>query len=358
MTLLTLKGSVSLQSNDLQKQIGVMTTKIRLNDLLKMYKIDPSVNRDINRSRIPKVVKYIDSYDVEPGIFFPSLVCAYTGDLVKDFNTETLSLEINNYQSLLVIDGQHRIKSLEAYVNNQDFDLVKRKEIMESEFTLQLYFGLDIDDMKNLFADINSNGVKVSMSLITAYDSREIVNILTKELYEISSELQAMGVEFNKSRITRPQSKKFITSARLKKFISILLFGKETLTNKEEQLIKDKYDEMLSFLERFFSVLSNSLPGNPGDSLLFILGHEAVQKSLAKLLNESLLEDNQLNIVSGWIENVEVLRHIDWSVTNKTWYPFLIKSKENTVNECFTIDSKQSNSIYNVLSKEYGEFVY
>lgn len=357
MTILKLKGSISLLNNNPQKQIGIMTTQIKLNDLLKMYRIDQSVNRDINVSRLPKLVKYIDSHDVAPGIFFPSIVCAYTGDLIKDFNKETLKLEISNYNCLLVIDGQHRIKALEAYVNDKKFDFVKRQAIMDSEFTLQLYFGLNQNDMKNLFADINSNSVKVSMSLITAYDSREIVNILTKNLYDVSSALQGIGVEFNKSRITRPQSKVFITSARLKKFISILLFGKAVLTNKEEQLIKDKYDKMLSFLERFFDVLVNNLPDNPGDSLLYILGHEAVQKSLALILHKSIFEDKQLNIVLGWEENVEVLRHIDWSIINSTWNPFLIKIKENTVNECYSIEIKQEKPLLEVLNKEYMELV-
>lgn len=355
MTILKLKGHLALIDSTAQK--ALMTTQIKLKDLLKVYKINQNINRDINYTRIPKLTKYIDGFDVSPGVFFPALVCAYKGNPMQDYNAETSELEISNGVHLVVIDGQHRIKALESYINNPKNDATKKEQVLNSDFTLQLYFGLNEEDMKNLFADINSNSVKVSMSLITSYDSREILNVLTNELYEVSNYLQMIGVEFKKSRISRPKDKDFITSARLKKFLAILLFGKANLSITEEQLLKEKYDNILSFLDRFFYIFTISVPKNPGNALEYVLGHEAVQNSIALVIHQSIYNNKKLELAIDWEDRLEFLKTIDLSITGETWQPYLIKARQNTVNEHFAIDVRHEKAIYNALVRELNELV-
>lgn len=355
MSLVTLHGPLAPLDNS--KERAIMTTQIKLRDLLTVYKLERDVNRDVNGNRLPKLTKYIDGYDMEPGIFFPAIVCAYSGNPLKDFNVNKLELEIPHGENLVVIDGQHRIKALEAYINNARVDFRKRHEVLESDFTLQIYFGLNTKDMKNLFADINSNSVKVSMSLITAYDNREISNIITKETYEISMYLQMIGVEFNKSKISRPQNQEFITSARLKKFISILLFGKPIINNSQENLLKEKYDEILSFLERFFYVFINDLPESPGDVLRYVLGHEAIQNAIALLIHNSIFEGNSLKLKLDWEERIDIFKYLDWSPNNKLWQPFIVKARANSSSEYLTIESRHEKDIYKLLSEELKELI-
>lgn len=355
MTVLKLKGHLALIDNTGQR--ALMTTQIRLRDLLKVYKINQNINRDINYTRIPKLTKYIDGFDVPPGVFFPAMVCAYSGDPLKNYNSETSELEVSSGSHLVVIDGQHRIKSLETYINNPKNDNGKKEEVLNSDFTLQLYFGLSEEDMKSLFADINSNSVKVSMSLITSYDSREILNVLTKELYEVSNYLQMIGVEFKKSRITRPKDKDFTTSARLKKFISIILFGKQNLSIAEERLLKNNYDRVLSFLDKFFYVFTTSVPKNPGNVLEYVLGHEAVQNAVALIIYQSIYNNNKLELAIDWEERLDFLEAIDWSITADIWQSYLIKARMNTVNEHFSIDVRHEKAIFNVLTKELNELI-
>lgn len=349
--MVKLKGTIyPLDSNNNK---GIMTTQIKLSDLLKVYKIDVSINRDINYSRVPKLTKYIDQYDDKPGVFFPSIVCSYSGNPLKDFDKMKQELEISKGSCLIIIDGQHRIKALESYINNKRIAEKRKKYVLASDFTLQVYFGLSKEDMKNLFADINSNSIKVSMSLITAYDSREILNVLTKDLYEISDGLQMLGIEFNKSRIIRPLNTDFMTSVRLKKFLSLLLFGKKILSNKEEKLLKENYDQALSFLERFFYVFANYLPSNPGDVKKYVLGHEAVQNSIAMVLHNEIFTDNNLNTIINWEEALlEVLNNLDWSVNNNIWKLYLIKARKNSANEFYSIDIKDEHKILDLLMKE------
>ncbi|WP_311079576.1 DNA sulfur modification protein DndB [Paenibacillus polymyxa] len=345
MELITLSGIINPIDNSNSK--GLMTTQIKVKDLLRIYHIDSTVNRDINTSRIPKIVNYLIGYDSYPGVFFPSIMCAYSGNPNNDFDLNRSLLTIPTNEQLVIIDGQHRIKSLESLINNQKIDVERKNKILESDVTLQLYFGLSKDDMRNLFADINSNSVKVSMSLITAYDNRETLNILVRELCGLSKSLQAVGIEFNKSTIIRPKNLNFSTSVRLKKFICILLFNKKILNLKEEKLLKINYDYVLSFLERFFYQLISIFPEKPGNALKYILGHEAVQNAIAYFLNKQIISNTNDTIswVFDWEEKIEDLINIDWSVTNPIWVKYLIKARANTASEFYTIDIKDEKSI-------------
>lgn len=350
--LVNLKGIIN-PIDELNSK-GLMTTQIKVKDLLQIYHIDANINRDINKPRIPKIVSYINKFDSEPGIFLPAIMCAYSGDPVRDFNPKTNILAIPMNERLTVIDGQHRIRALESYLQSYHFDDIRKNSILESDLTLQLFFGLSEQNMRDLFVDINSNAVKVSMSLITAYDNREVLNVLVKDLYEISNSLQTAGIEFNKSKIMRPHNMKFSTSMRLKKFISILLFNKKILNSKEEGGVKRQYDHILSFLERFFYYFFDILPERPGDVLQYVLGHEAVQNAIAHYLNKNLIyfENDTLHWVMDWEERLEDLANINWSIKNINWSDCLIRARTETIAEFLTIDIKDEKK---VLDKIYEE---
>ena len=343
-----------IQPADLLQNKAIMTSQIKLKDLLNIYEVDRNVNRDINYNRIPKLIKYISSYDRAPGIFFPSIVCTFNGNLFNCYDKDNLELSIGKNNKLTIIDGQHRLKALESFVNNEKIASNKRESVLESTFTLQIYFGMEEQDQRNLFADINSNSVKVSMSLITVYDSREILNVMTKEIYEVSSSLQSIGVVFDKSRIYRPVEDYFITSVRLKKFIAILLFGKPILSLKQEKIIKERYEEILIFLETYFQCLVDVLPDNPGNVLIYVLGHEAVQNAIALISNVLIFNDSELNCYLDWEDRLQQLTKVDWTVHSKIWNPFLVGARIGTSKEFKSIDSHKTQEIYQLISLMIG----
>lgn len=294
-----LKGIIHL----INTNKAMMTTQISVRDILQVYEIDDSVNRDINYARKKPISKYIDSFDSEIGIFLPSLVFSFYVDPTKYYNRENKELRIPTGLKLKVLDGQHRIKGLEYLLRSMN-DKERKEKILDSTMTAQIYFGLSKNDERNLFADINSNARRVSMSLITKYDTRDITKVLIRDLYNSCTALQIAGVEFNKSRIVRPASTLFCTSARLKVFISCLLFGKINISKKNEQLIKDKYDEILVFLDKFFTVLFDVLPSNPGDVTKYMLGHEALQNAIALYLHEVIILESEKDL--KWLYNWEI----------------------------------------------------
>jgi len=345
MGLTTLKGVI--YPIDRTNSKGLMATQIKIKELLRIYHVDSTVNRDINIARLPKIVNYLNGYDAYPGVFLPSIVCVYSGNPVTDYDLGKQELIVPENERLTVIDGQHRIRGIENFINSVKIDSNRKNQILESDVSLQLYFGLSQEQMRNLFVDMNSNSVRVSMSLITAYDKREVLNVLARELYAISKSLQTIGVEFNKSKIMRPKNSIFFTSVRLKKFISILLFNGKFMNASDEIILKEQYDSILSFLERFFHHWVEMLPENPGDVISYILGHEAVQNAIAYVIHKHCITESKGKItwVMDWEEKIEDILSIDWSVNNSVWSKYLIRARANTSSEFFAIDLKDEKNI-------------
>ncbi|MEV3664920.1 DNA sulfur modification protein DndB [Paenibacillus larvae] len=353
---LKLKGTV-LPIDERQPIKGLMTTQIKVKNLLKIYLIDSEVNRDININRIPKIEKYIDTFESNLGIYFPAIMCNIQ---LKEFNydEENSALTIYPNEKLVIIDGQHRITGLERYLSTMKESDIRKVKILDSMLTLQLYINLDKAEQRELFTSINSNAKKVSMSLTTSYDSRDILNILAKDILSISESLQSLGVETNKSRLARPKNKNLTSMTRLKTFLSLLLFGKPTLSNSNEQLIKENYDSVLNFLERLFYNLysdlnSNSIfPREPGNVKKYVLGHEAVLNALAIYLNRKIVvaQNDGFLFHHDLDDFLETLTLIDWSVEDSSWKPFLQVAQRGQSTEFKTIDLKFQDAIAEYLT--------
>ncbi|MEB4858275.1 DNA sulfur modification protein DndB [Priestia megaterium] len=345
-----LKGLVNLINGDSK---GVMTTQITVRDLLEVYVIDNEVNRDINYARLKHISRYVESYDSQIGVFLPSLVFSFNDDVASYYDVVKKELRIPQGIRLKVIDGQHRIKGLE-YLLNTNTDLDKREEILSSTLTAQIYFGLNEKNQKDVFVDINSNSKRVSMSLVTKYDTRDIMRVLVRDLYNSSLALQNAGVEFNKSRIVRPTNELLFTSAHLKSFITLLLFGTSNISKKNEKITKDRYDDILMFLDKLFTILLDVLPSTPGNVRKYALGHEALQNAIAFYLHKAIIleVDPDLDWILDWETEVEKLKFFDWSVRNPLFQSHMIVSRPNTDYEFKAFIDNKHDKLSKILEKE------
>ncbi|UED75442.1 DNA sulfur modification protein DndB [Brevibacillus sp. DP1.3A] len=334
---------------------GIMTSQLKVKDILNIYRIDSTINRDLSYNRLPQIIKYIESLDGNIGVFLPSLVFSFPENPHNYYSPQVQELTIPPDIKLTVIDGQHRIKSFEKMVSTIT-DNEKKQKVLESYMTVQIYFGLNRDDERRLFSDINSNARRVSMSLVTSYDTRDIMNILVNEIFNSSSSLQAVQIEFNKSKILRPRNTHFSTSVRIKKFISILLFGKRSLSNKNEAQVKKQYDDLFSFLDKFFSLLFGVLPNTPGDVLQYVLGHESLQNALALHLHNKIIIDceSEITWIDNWEEEIELLGLIDWSIRNTLWHPHMIIARKNSPYEFKAFVDSRHNDLLEILQSELG----
>lgn len=324
MNKIVINGSIDTINSSKSK--GLMSTQMLIKDILRVYKVDKFVNRDLSYNRLPGLLKYFEKADSEIGIYLPALVFSFRGNPVEVYDSKDEQLILNDTYKMVVLDGQHRVKAMERYIEKMN-DQSQKDAFLMNSLTVQIYFGLSDEDERKLFTDINSNAKRVSMSLITQYDSRDITNLLIQEVYQTTPILKIVEIELNKSKVIRPNNTAFSTGARLKTFISMLLFGKKTLAKREEQVLISQYDEIVSFLNKFFAVFFEMLPDTPGDVLKYVLGHEPIQNAIASYLHESIIIYNPTEGVAWldqWEEEVEQLDIVDWNVKNGDWNKWAI----------------------------------
>lgn len=318
MTIL-IKGMIDTINSSNSK--GLMSTQITIKDILKLYRVDKVVNRDLSYNRLPGIIKYFDKADSEIGIYLPALVFSFRGNPVDVYDSERYQLILDDSYYMIVLDGQHRIKAMERYVEKLASEEDK-ETFLSNSLTVQIYFGLTEQDERKLFTDINSNSKRVSMSLVTQYDSRDLMNLLVQEVYKTTPSLKVAEIELNKSKVIRPSNTAFSTGVRLKTFISYLLFGKKYPAKREEQVLVNQYDDIISFLTKFYAVFFSTLPSVPGNVLNYVLGHEPIQNAIALYLHDSIIiydTSEGVDWLDDWEEEVDQLEVIDWSVNNKDW---------------------------------------
>ncbi|MFD0960976.1 DNA sulfur modification protein DndB [Paenibacillus chungangensis] len=316
----------SIDTINLSKSKGLMSTQMAIKDILKVYKVDKFVNRDLSYNRLPSLLKYFEKSDSEIGIYLPALVFSFRGNPVEVYDSKKEQLVLDESYKMVVLDGQHRIKALEKYIEKIN-DEVQKVKFLKNSLTVQIYFGLSAEDERKLFTDINSNAKRVSMSLITQYDSRDITNLLIQEVYKTTPTLKIVEIELNKSKVIRPNNTAFSTGVRLKTFINLLLFGKKTLAKREEQVLISQYDEIVSYLNKFFAIFFGVLPQTPGDVTKYVLGHEPIQNAIATYLHESIMiysPSEGIAWLDQWEEEVEQLDVVDWNVKNGDWNKWAI----------------------------------
>ncbi|MFC4601967.1 DNA sulfur modification protein DndB [Cohnella hongkongensis] len=324
MTKIIVKGSID--TINATKTKGLMSSQLVVKDILKVYKVEKLVNRDLAYNRLPSLLKYFEKADSEIGIYLPALVFSFRGDPTELYDSKNEQLVLDGTCKMVVLDGQHRIKAMEKYAEKIK-DESQRESFLMNSLTVQIYFGLSEEDERKLFTDINSNAKRVSMSLITQYDSRDITNLLMQEIYRTTPALKIAEIELNKSKVIRPGNVAFSTGVRLKTFINLMLFGKKTLAKREEQVLVSQYDEVVSFLNKFFPVFFGVLPKTPGDVLKYVLGHEPIQNAIATYLHESIMiysPSEGLAWIDQWEEEVDQLDLVDWHVKNVDWNKWAI----------------------------------
>ncbi|PWK16500.1 DNA sulfur modification protein DndB [Tumebacillus permanentifrigoris] len=325
MSNTNIQGFVDSINNSDKK--GMMTANMSVKEVFEVYELDDQVNRELSKTRIPSLVKYIEGWKDSIGIYFPALVFSYRGDFRSNFQNEHSQLHLGIDDKLTVLDGQHRIHAMVKYYSGEQ-DEKLREEFLQNHLTVQIYIGLTIDEEKTLFSDINSHAKRVHASLITQYDSRDPINVLVRHLYNGSPALQKAGIEMNKKLVLRPNNTYFCHVTRLKQIVTYLLFNKRTLQKKEEKYLECKHDKVLSFLVQLFDVFFRILPETPGDVNHYVLGHEAIQSAIAQFLFKKIivLEDGQVGWKRNWEREVLSLQSVDWCIENPDWERWMVVS--------------------------------
>ncbi len=281
------------------------------------YEIPPELRaqRILKESRIPAITNYIlnnpDNYT------FSSLTASVDG-IMKFTPAASLGEEgklgrlyINMDSRLLINDGQHRRKAIEA--------ALKENMDLGHEMISVVFFQDDgLKRSQQMFTDLNKNAVKPTKSLNILYDHRDE---FSKYIVHLVSTLEIFKdrVELEKTSISNRSTKAFTLNGIADSSLRLIGTTKSRKpTQKEKNLIKEFWEIASKNISGWQLLLSNKVSPyelrqnfvNTNTNLLNALG------IAGRIIIEEFPDD--------WKEKLKGLKKIDWSRSTPVWEGRLI----------------------------------
>jgi hypothetical protein len=326
---------------------GLATISLPVQDLLNYTIIDPMVQRKLSAAQRRKISNYLQERELEHVFFGPvTLSLREVGQLAK----EESSLLLKHGSKLSVIDGQHRILAL-GHVNEQMLKEVRRVEkklmalkfklrkdpdnqelieeinrlegmrgelegrrlaLLETELSVQMYIGLNEEEEKQLFGDINSKIQLVSKELGHSFDSTDPLNVLIQQVVEHNLFLKTAGVEQRGSLTSF--NKNFTSFSWLYSTASMLFSGTMQPSYELMRKVRKDFASYVEMMHQFFDTLLPLMPEQPGLAQ-HTSASRVMQESIALYAHKHLFEGGEYKL--GWTSCLDLFESFDWSHDNE-----------------------------------------
>ena len=275
--------------------------------------------RTLRESRIPALKDYILSNPKE--YIFSSLTASVDGHM-KFLPSPHLGpegkmgkLSINMSAKLLINDGQHRRKAIEAA-------LLEKPELGNESISVVFFEDKGLKRSQQMFADLNKNAIKPSKSLNILYDNRDEYS---KFVVEMADDLKIFQdrVELEKTTIGKHAKEVFtlggISDATRK------LLGKESIRRPSK--------EQKNTIKEFWNCVADNLPewqllidGNIEPDELrqnFVHAHTNCLNALG-IVGKVIIKEHP----TTWKKKLFALSKVDWSRENPMWDGNLLQGKK------------------------------
>lgn len=275
--------------------------------------------RILRKSRIPALKDYILSNPDE--YLFSSLTASVDGKmkflpaphLGPDGKIGRLYIDMSS--KLLINDGQHRRKAIEAA-------LIENPELGGESISVVFFEDQGLKRSQQMFADLNKNAVKPSKSLNILYDNRDAYS---KFIVEMIDELDifANRVELEKTTIAGNANEMFtlggISDATKK------LLGKQKIRrpSKEEKDRVKKFWDIISHCIPEWQLLIDGKITSEYVRKNYVHGHTNCLNSLGLVGQEAIRQ-----FPKRWVSKMNTLSKIDWLRNNPEWNGNLIQGKK------------------------------
>ncbi|KPV44394.1 DNA sulfur modification protein DndB [Alicyclobacillus ferrooxydans] len=282
--------------------------------------IDENVQRRIAPSRVKGIGQYIiravDTQTV--GAFFAPLVVNKRTD-----------------GNMYILDGQHRykgigvaidtlekrVKSLSAYLskknlNEHDKDTAQSElagtkrmlnSIRTSRIPVMVYQGLNTEEERQLFHDLNNLAKRAPTSLALLFDNSDPYVRVAKEVVSIVDGLEALVDHVNTNKLD--EGKLFLFSTVHKSVVKLL--GKRYFSDRGVQFTT-VYNNGVEKTARFFEVVLASLPEDAATGN-YLYKDAKVLQGIGEFVNKM---DN-IQYVDGLVTLRELLKDFSFQSTNK-----------------------------------------
>ena len=275
--------------------------------------------RILKESRIPALKDYILSNPKE--YIFSSLTASVDGQM-KFLPSPHLGpegkmgkLSIDMSSRLLINDGQHRRKAIEAA-------LMERPELGSESISVVFFEDSGLKRSQQMFADLNKNAVKPSKSLNILYDNRDEYS---KFIVDMAEELEIFQdrVELEKTTIGK-HAKEIFTLGGISD-ASKKLLGKESIRRPnadQKNMIKEFWNCVAENLPEWQLVINNDIDT---DELRqnYVHAHTNCLNSLG-IVGKIIIREHP----TTWKKKLIALSKVDWSRENEMWDGNLIQGKK------------------------------
>lgn len=313
-------------------------------ELMEMENAGRLETRTTRKENVRKLRSYITENYSTGDIYLPPLVAScQEGELdVKP-------------SRLVIIDGNHRLKAflqLETYimkgmssVNDVEYSkAINLRRVLDTiKVPFQIFEGLSIDEVNQLYIDHNRKGKKVGLSKRIAYDSRNKINVVTNRVLHSNARLKDAGVEQEKNAVLRPGNKKFVSLTQLRNIVELFIreieTGQKTKTDVDILIEEENYFALVNiwFKELFTLYPAESI----GNFHVSMLANFPLLFAVASYAVDSIggLEfEDQMKTVK---RRMRSLSNINWERDQDFWTRFEgeIKGRE----DYFYLDRSKSN---------------
>ncbi len=289
-----------------------------IKDLINMVKEQQIFIRKPYQHRIKSFRDYVER-NILGDIFIPPLV-----------------MNMDEYGNFQVIDGSVRIQALVQLERraiekenspdlNEFTEAVRLKHFLSNGYlSIQIFKGLEEDDINQLYIDFNSKAKKVSVSKLISYDSRNKVNVLTNNLLEGFPNLEKAGVEKEKRAIMKPSNKNLLSLMQLKKLVATFLKNDLISTVPKIQVINQySEEENIELIRTWFNCLFEIM--NPliiGDYTKSMLSSFPLLNAMAYYAvkdTHTLDFEQKKNHI---LRKMKAIQHLNYKHENNIWQEF------------------------------------
>ena len=267
------------------------------------------IQRQINKSRIPKIadylVKYFDDY------ILPPIIASIDGDV----SFEPLSEEQDNLQvgiihipqsaDMIINDGQHRCAAIKHAVD-------RRPELKMETLGVVFYIDRGVKRARQMFSDLNGHPIRTNRNITTTFDSRPHLSAVTKLTID-RCDILRNRVELFASSCAAGSPRIFTISA-LDKAHGLLL--KELLTQdvaKDAEVCARFWDVLEACLPQVREMVAGKVTAQDIKETYFYPYSIALQ-ALATSVNQLIKERPR-----SWERDLAAVGQIDWRRSNSIW---------------------------------------
>jgi DNA sulfur modification protein DndB len=267
------------------------------------------IQRQINKSRIPKIadylVKYFDDYILPPVIASIDGEVRFEALSEENENLQVGILHVPESADMIINDGQHRCAAIRHALD-------RRPELKMETLGVVFYIDRGVKRARQMFSDLNGHPIRTNRNITTTFDSRPYLSAVTKFTIDRCNILRDRVEMFASSCAVG--SPRIFTISALDKAHGLLL--KDLLTQevqKDAEICSKFWSVLEGCLPKVAEMISGKVAAQDIKETYFYPYSIALQ-GLTASANQLIKERPK-----SWDKDLALVGGLDWRRSNSVW---------------------------------------